>query len=577
MELSVIVLIGVSLLYPLFLLWKLFNQWRDSGCYIIAYECQKPSEDRKLDTERCGKIIKRNMNLSLVDYRFLLRMFVRAGIGEETYGPRNIIDGREDSPTLIDSISEMEEFFYETLDRLFTKNGVTPSEIDILVLNVSMLAPEPSLAARIINHYKMKEDIKVFNISAESMAPNWYTGKDRSMILTNCLFRSGGCSILLTNKPSLKHLALFKLKHLVTTNLGAIEEAYQCAMQTEDELGRKGFNLNRNLPSVAARAMIENLKVMAPKVLPIREQLRYVMSRYLVKWRKSGSVEGGESKVGEDINFKTGVDHFCLHAGGRAVIDGVGKSLRLSEYDLEPTRMALYRFGNTSASSLWYVLSYMEAKKRLKKGDRVMMISFGAGFMCNSCLLEVVRDLEDENVWKDCLAKYPPKTLVNPFMEKYGWINDETLDASRPLLTIPSSGNAGWQSLWDPLIPRLSSLYPPSGDNGVPEPKVATASLQILVPDCGNSHLSEHLYDAGGFCSITNFDFSKVVSFDMLRRNERSRPGFVTTRFLSQGLFLAGKFHRGFRFSAAAMEAKVIRNALLLARSLELSHIVVFS
>ncbi|KAJ4955169.1 hypothetical protein NE237_011952 [Protea cynaroides] len=83
---------------------------------------------------------------------------------------------------------------------------------------------------------------------------------------------------------------------------------------------------------------------------------------------------------------------------------------------------------------------------------------------------------------------------------------------------------AEWQNLRDPLISHLSSLYPPSGDDGVPAPEVAAASLQILVPGCGNSRLSEHLYDAG-FRSITNFDFSKVVISDMLRRNVRSRPG----------------------------------------------------
>jgi hypothetical protein len=72
---------------------------------------------------------------------------------------------------------------------------------------------------------------------------------------------------------------------------------------------------------------------------------------------------------------------------------------------------------------------------------------------------------------------------------------------------------AEWPNLRDPLISLLQTLTlssPPS-------------SLQLLVPGCGNSRLSEHLYDAG-YTSITNVDFSKVVISDMLRRNIRSRP-----------------------------------------------------
>ncbi|GMY10754.1 3-ketoacyl-CoA synthase 12-like [Fagus crenata] len=454
-------LYALPIFYFLFMIWKRVDARRDQECYILDYQCHKPTDDRMLDTQFCGELIKRTKNLGLLEYKFLLRNIVRSGVGEQTYAPRNVFEGREENPILHDVISEMEEFFHDSIAKLFARTSICPSDIDVLVVNVSMLSTVPSLAARIINHYKMRDDIKVYNItgmgcsatlishdivrnifksnknlyalvvSTESLSPNWYSGTDHSMILTNCLFRSGGCAILLTNKRELKNKAMFKLKCLVRTHHAA-DEAYGCCMQKEDEQERLGFHLGKNLPKVATRAFVDNLRVIAPKILPMSELLRFMYVSLVRKLMSQTSSKSGGRSTGTKpvINFRTGVDHFCLHTGGKAIIDGVGMSLELelSDYDLEPSRMSLHRFGNTSSSGLWYVLGYMEAKKRLKKGDRVFMIGFGSGFHCNSCLWEVVRDLGDANVWKDCIDEYPPKSLANPFMEKYGWINQE--DAS---------------------------------------------------------------------------------------------------------------------------------------------------
>ncbi|GMY10752.1 3-ketoacyl-CoA synthase 12-like [Fagus crenata] len=451
-------LYALSVFYFLFMIWKRVDARRDQECYILDYQCHKPTDDRMLDTEFCGKLIKRTKNLGLFEYKFLLKAIVSSGIGEQTYAPRIMFEGREDNPTLPDGISEMEEFFHDSIAKLFARTAISPSEIDVLVVNVSMLSTVPSLAARIINHYKLRDDIKVYNLSgmgcsaslisvdlvrnifksnknlyalvvtSESLSPNWYSGNDKSMILANCLFRSGGCAILLTNKRVLKKNAMFKLNCLVRTHHGARDESFDCCIQKEDEEGRLGFHLGKNLPKAATRAFVDNLRVISPKILPMSELLRFMVVSLVKKLMSQNSSKGGGSTgISKPvINFRSGVDHFCLHTGGKAVIDGIGKSLELSEYDLEPARMTLHRFGNTSASSLWYVLGYMEAKKRLKKGDRVLMISFGAGFKCNSCLWEVVRDLGgDGNVWNDCIDGYPPESLANPFMEKYGWINQE--------------------------------------------------------------------------------------------------------------------------------------------------------
>ncbi|QCE05748.1 Thiolase-like [Vigna unguiculata] len=60
---------------------------------------------------------------------------------------------------------EIDEIMFDTLDNLFKKTGMSPSEIDILVVNVSLFSPAPSLAARIINRYKMRENVKAFNLA----------------------------------------------------------------------------------------------------------------------------------------------------------------------------------------------------------------------------------------------------------------------------------------------------------------------------------------------------------------------------------------------------------------------------
>ncbi|XP_065871489.1 3-ketoacyl-CoA synthase 19-like [Euphorbia lathyris] len=442
--------------FIIFYVWKMIYQKRKSSCYMLHYECYKAPEERRLDTDSCARVVLRNKNLGLEEYRFLFQTICNSGIGEATYAPKNVVEGREESPSLYDAYLEIDEIVFGTIDKVFEKTGISPSEIDILVVNVSLFSPSPSLTSRVVNRYKMRDDIKSFNmsgmgcsaslvavelvqqlfktytnklalvVSTESIGSNWYCGKEKSMMLSNCLFRAGGCSMLLTNNSALKHRAILKLNHLVRTHIGSNDEAYGCCIQVEDDCGYGGFLLTRSLTKAASKAFTMNLKVLVPKILPAAELLRYVFRYMRQNKSKNTSLDY------TSLNLKTGVEHFCIHPGGKAVIEGLGKSLGLDDYDLEPARMALHRFGNTSAGGLWYVLGYMEAKKRLKKGDRILMISLGAGFKCNNCVWEVMKDLEDENVWKESIDEYPPPNpIVNPFREKYSWINDECLSFVR--------------------------------------------------------------------------------------------------------------------------------------------------
>ncbi|KAL6966816.1 3-ketoacyl-CoA synthase 20 [Sarracenia purpurea var. burkii] len=78
---------------------------------------------------------------------------------------------------------------------------------------------------------------------------------------------------------------------------------------------------------------------------------------------------------------------------------------------MEPSRMT-YRFGNTSTSSLWYEVAYSEAKRRIKKGDRIWKITFRSGSSGSKC---------NSAVWWALKSIDPTKEKMNPWEEE----NDE--------------------------------------------------------------------------------------------------------------------------------------------------------
>jgi 3-ketoacyl-CoA synthase len=155
---------------------------------------------------------------------------------------------------------------------------------------------------------------------------------------------------------------------------------------------------------MAGDALKSNITSLAPKILPLREKLRFVARKLL-------------NQKPYTPNFQTAIDHFCIHPGGKAVLDGIEKNLNLSTYHMEPARMCLHRFGNTSSSAVWYELAYMEAKRRVRKGDLVWQIALGSGIKCNSAVWKSLRSDQvgpSANPWLDCVHRYPVSPLSFP-------------------------------------------------------------------------------------------------------------------------------------------------------------------
>ena len=265
--------------------------------------------------------------------------------------------------------------------------------------------------------FQVHPDTYALVVSTENITLNAYLGNHRPMLVTNTLFRMGGAAVLLSNRAADRGRAKYRLVHTVRTHRGgASDESYACVTQEEDGEGNVGVSLSKNLMSVAGDALRSNITTLGPLVLPLSEQLRFLAAALLRR------VAGGKVKVKPYVpDFKLALEHFCIHAGGRGVLDELERSLGLSPWHMEPSRMTLYRFGNTSSSSLWYELAYCEAKGRIKKGDRVWQIAFGSGFKCNSAVWKALRAVDDagretSNPWANDIHDLPvhvPK--VSPF------------------------------------------------------------------------------------------------------------------------------------------------------------------
>lgn len=60
---------------------------------------------------------------------------------------------------------EAELVMFTVVKDLLDRNNLTAKDIDILIVNCSLFNPTPSLSAMLVNHFKMRDDIRTYNLS----------------------------------------------------------------------------------------------------------------------------------------------------------------------------------------------------------------------------------------------------------------------------------------------------------------------------------------------------------------------------------------------------------------------------
>lgn len=404
---------------------------QDNPVYLLAFSTFKAPQDWKLSHEQIMKMMQLQGCFNQDSLNFMNRLLERSGTGQATAWPPGItqsLHGQKVDRSIEGSRKEAEIVISDIVEKALKKANVKPKEIDILVINCSLFSPTPSLCALVVSKFGMRGDVQTFNlsgmgcgaslisvdlaknllqrrsfggkalvVSTEVITPNLYHGNERGFLLQNVLFRCGGAAIVLSNKWVDGRRAAYKLLHTVRVQ-GTGENAYQCVYETQDDEGHRGVTLSKEIVKVAGKCMEKNMTMLGPYVLPLSEQAKVVYSlgaRFMLKHLRLVCASMGKEKWTVNLpnikvfvpDFKRGIDHFCIHAGGRAVIDGIEKNMKLELFHTEASRMALLNYGNTSSSSIWYELEYIQDLQKsnpLRKGHRIMQVAFGSGFKCTS-------------------------------------------------------------------------------------------------------------------------------------------------------------------------------------------------
>eukprot|EP01105_Mastigella_eilhardi_P017158 TRINITY_DN3949_c0_g1_i1.p1 TRINITY_DN3949_c0_g1~~TRINITY_DN3949_c0_g1_i1.p1 ORF type:complete len:472 (-),score=120.02 TRINITY_DN3949_c0_g1_i1:116-1531(-) len=389
-------------------IFALYVVSRKAKVYLLDFAVFHPPETNSCNKERFMELMAKTGYFTPEGLDFQRKMVDRAGIGDQTYVPDGLLNTSfEFNGTRDEALGQIAG----SCDELFRKTGISPREIDFVIVNCSLFNPTPSLSAMIINKYKMRKDVKNYNLSGmgcsaglvsidlardllqlhpgknclvvsfESTTEQIYKGVQKSMLLSNCLFRVGAAAMLLTNKRSLISRAKYELVTTVRVHYGSDDTAYRAIYQEQDDKGYKGVRLSRDLVKVVGLALKSNFTILGPQVLPYSEQFKYIYDYLMRRFSKSYKAAHPHQYM---PNFRKAFEHFCIHAGGRGIIDGLEDNLHLTPEDVLPSRATLYRYGNTSSSSVWYELNYIERKGLMKRGDKTWQIAFGSGLKCNS-------------------------------------------------------------------------------------------------------------------------------------------------------------------------------------------------
>ncbi|GBF88512.1 hypothetical protein Rsub_01227 [Raphidocelis subcapitata] len=199
----------------------------------------------------------------------------------------------------------------------------------------------------------------------------------------------------------------------------------RCISWGPDDDGINGVYLGKDVPQEAGKMLQAVIAKVTPKIMTWGQ---YAEAAYFMLGKKVGYDWGRYAP-----DYTKCMEHFALHAGGYAVLKGIQKGMNLPMEMMLPSFASLRDMGNTSSSTTWYSMAYMERFGMVQQGQRIMQVGAGGGMKGGVNVWRALRDTRDLHpAWMHADRPYREEDLPRR-------INMEAAEA-RPVATGSGKG-----------------------------------------------------------------------------------------------------------------------------------------